>query len=70
VDFARCFLRLADLLNFALDRLSRYAAKLWRQLRQTLLSLGAMDRRTPRERGRRFKVGNRRELLAFEHDEY
>jgi hypothetical protein len=32
VDFARCFLRLANLPNFALDRLSRYEAILWRQV--------------------------------------
>jgi hypothetical protein len=31
VEFARCFLRLANLPNFALDRLSRYRATLWRQ---------------------------------------
>ena len=31
VEFARCFLRLANLPNFALDRLSRYEATLWRQ---------------------------------------
>jgi hypothetical protein len=30
VEFARCFLRLANLPNFALDRLSRYEASLWR----------------------------------------
>jgi hypothetical protein len=30
-DLARCFLRLANLPNFALDRLSRYKATLWRQ---------------------------------------
>ena len=35
VEFARCFLRLANLPNFALDRLSRYEATLWRQVRQT-----------------------------------
>ncbi len=70
VEFARCFLRLANLPNYALDRLSRYEATLWRQLRQTLLSLDALDRRKPQERGRRFKVGNRQELLAFERDEY
>jgi hypothetical protein len=70
VEFARCYLRLANLPNFALDRLSRYEATLWRQVRQTLLALDALDRRKPQERGRRFKVGNREELLAFEHDEY
>jgi len=31
IEFARCFLRLADLPNFALDRLSRYEATLWRR---------------------------------------
>jgi hypothetical protein len=30
-NFARCFLRLANLPNFALDRLSRYEATPWRQ---------------------------------------
>ena len=70
VEFARCFLRLANLPNWALDRLSRYEATLWRQTRQTLLALDALDRRKPQERGRRFNVGNRRELLAFEHDEF
>jgi hypothetical protein len=32
VEIARCFLRVANLPNFALDRLSRYEATLWRQL--------------------------------------
>ena len=31
MQFARCYSRLADLSNFALDRLSRYEATLWRQ---------------------------------------
>ncbi len=31
IELARCFLRLANLPNFALDRLSRYEATLWRQ---------------------------------------
>jgi hypothetical protein len=70
VEFARCYLRLVNLPNFALDRLSRYEATLWRQVRQTLLALDALDRRKPQERGRRFKARNGQELLAFEHDEY
>jgi hypothetical protein len=53
VDFAQCFLRLANLPNFALDRLSRYEASLWRQAGQILFSLGALDRRKPNERTRR-----------------
>ncbi len=69
VAFARCFLRLANLPNFALDRLSRYEATLWRQLRQTLLALDALDRRKPQERGRRFPIGRRSVLLSFEDDE-
>jgi hypothetical protein len=57
VEFARCFLRLANLPNYALDRLSRYEATLWRQVRQTLLALDALDRGKPEERGRRFPAG-------------
>jgi hypothetical protein len=45
VELTRCFLRLANLPNFALDRLSRYEATLWRQSRQILLALDALDRR-------------------------
>ena len=62
VEFARCFLRLANLPNYALDRLSRYEATLWRQVRQTLLALDALDRRKPQERGRRSHFGDRFEL--------
>jgi hypothetical protein len=51
LDFARCFLRLANLPNFALDRLSRYEATLWRQAAQTLFALDHFNGRT---RGRRF----------------
>jgi hypothetical protein len=66
VELARCFLRLANLPNFALDRLSRYEATLWRQVRQTLFALDALDRRKPQERGRRFSIGRRSELPSFE----
>ena len=52
VEFARCFLRLANLPNFVLDRLSRYEATLWRQARWILLALDALDRRKPHERAR------------------
>ena len=41
-EFARCFLRLANLPNYALDRLSRYEATLWRQVRQILFALDAL----------------------------
>jgi hypothetical protein len=50
VGLARCFLRLANLPNFALDRLSRYEAALWRQAGQVLFALDALDRRKPQER--------------------
>jgi len=56
VNIARCFLRLANLPNFALDRLSRYEARLWRQAGQILFALDALDRRKPQERNR-FYVG-------------
>jgi len=58
-DLARCFLRLANLPNFALDRLSRYEATLWRQAGRVLFALDALDRRKPQERRCRFHVGSR-----------
>lgn len=60
VEFARCFLRLANLPNFALDRLSRYEATLWRQTDQILFELESLDRRKPQERNRRFPVSHLR----------
>jgi hypothetical protein len=57
VEFARCFLRLANLSNFALDRLSRYEATLWRQAGRILYALETLDRRKPQERRRRFWLG-------------
>jgi hypothetical protein len=57
-ELARCFLRLANLRNFALDRLSRYEATLWRQVGQILLALDALDRRKPQERRSHFRVDN------------
>jgi hypothetical protein len=68
-ELARCFLRLANLPNYALDRLSRYEATLWRQVRQILLALDALDRRKPQDRGRRFRLGSRQELPIYEREE-
>ena len=68
-ELARCFLRLANLPNFALDRLSRYEATLWRQAGQILFALDALDRRKPRESRRRFHAGGRQTLPPFERDE-
>ncbi len=58
VDFARCFLRLSNLPNYALDRLSRYEATLWRQVAQTLLALDGLDRRKPQDRRRPIRFGD------------
>ena len=69
-DLARCFLRLANLPNFALDRLCRYEATLWRQAGQILFALETLDRRKPQERGRRFRIGRRQDLPADGHDDY
>ena len=55
LELARCFLRLANLPNYALDRLSRYEATLWRQAGQILFALEALDRRKPWDRRRRFR---------------
>jgi hypothetical protein len=57
VEFARCFLQLANLPNFALDRLSRYEATLWRQAGRVLYALEKLDRRKPQERARRVWLG-------------
>jgi hypothetical protein len=66
-DLARCFLRLANLPSFVLDRLSRYEAILWRQVGQTLFALDALDRRKPQDRGRRLskieKLGSFRQPI-------
>jgi hypothetical protein len=58
-DLARCFLRLANLPNYPLDRLSRYEAILWRQAGQILFALDALNPRKPQDR--RFRVGSRHE---------
>ena len=69
-DLARCFLRLANLPNYALDRLSRYEATLWRQVRQVLLALDALDRSKPQERRRRPFISNRQGQPACEWGEF
>jgi hypothetical protein len=65
VDLARCFLRVANLPNFAFDRLSRYEATLWRQTAQILYALDVLDRRKPQERRRRFSGSDSPELPRF-----
>jgi len=44
-DIGDCFLRLAELPTFALDRLSRYEHLLWRQGRQIVFTLESLRRR-------------------------
>ena len=44
-DNGDCFLRLAALPTFALDRLSRYEHLLWRQARQIVFTLESLRRR-------------------------
>jgi len=62
IEFARCFLRLANLPNFALDRLSRYEAALLRQATRILYALEALDRRKPQERARRFWLASGKQI--------
>ncbi len=69
-DLARCFLRLANLPSYPLDRLSRYEAILWRQAGQILLALDALDRRKAQDRGRHFRIGSRQHLPADGRDDY
>jgi hypothetical protein len=45
--------------NFALDRLSRYEATLWRQAGRILYALETLDRRKPQERMRRFWLADK-----------
>ena len=51
-EIAACYLRLANLPSFALDRISRYETTLWRQVDQILFALDNLDRRKPQERRR------------------
>ena len=70
IDLARCFLRLANLPSYPLDRLSRYEAILWRQAGQVLFALDALDRRKPQERRRRFRIDSRQDLTADGRNDY
>ena len=68
-DLARCFLRLANLPSYALDRLSRYEAILWRQVGQILFALDALGRKKLQERGRDFHFRRRQDPPVDERDE-
>ena len=52
-ELAHCFLRLADLDNGIFERLGRYEAALWRQVRQTIFTLQHLQWRAPGGRYRR-----------------
>src|SRR4051812_45218361 len=54
-DLPRCYLRLANLRTYPLDRPSRYEAALWRQAGQTMFALHAFHRRRRWERKSRFR---------------
>jgi hypothetical protein len=62
LELAQCFLHLANLPNFALDRLNRYEARLWRQARQILYALEVLDRRKPHERAARFWFAGKKQI--------
>jgi hypothetical protein len=64
-EFARCILRLANLPNLALDRLSRYEATLWRQACRILYALETLAQRKPQERTRWFRLGSDNQNPAF-----
>ena len=68
-ELARCYLRLANLSNYALDRLSRYEATLWRQAGQILFTLDVLGRRKPWDRRHHFFAGRRQELRTYDPDE-
>ena len=53
LEVARCFLGLADLDKGAFERLGRYEAALWRQVRQTIFTLQHLQMRAPDRRFRR-----------------
>jgi len=58
-ELALCFLRLADMPNYAIDRLCRYEATLWRQTAQILFALDVLGRRKPWDRRRHLGFGSR-----------
>src|SRR3954447_4397683 len=66
-DLAQCYLRLANLPTYPLDRLSRYEAALWRQAGQTMFALHALHRGKRWECSSRLRPGTRDDLLL--HDD-
>ena len=64
LEIARCFLGLADLDKGAFERLGRYEAALWRQVRQAIVTLQYLQMRAPDRRLRRTQ--DRWQRAAFE----
>jgi hypothetical protein len=69
-DIADCFLRLAALPTFALDRLSRYEHLLWRQARQIVFTLESLRRRKLQPVRSTFPFSFRRRELAALSEEF
>jgi hypothetical protein len=69
VDFARCFLRLSNLPNYAFDRFGRNEAALWRQVAQTVMALDALDHRKPQNGGRPTCLRGLQESPNHAHDD-
>ena len=61
-----CFVRLAELPTFALDRLSRYEHLLWRQSRQIVFTLESLRRRKQKPSRSSFPFSFRRPGASFE----
>ena len=68
-DLTKCFLRLANLPTFPLDRLSRYEAALWRQAAQTIFVLNRLHRPSRVARRRRSWATRADDWQAQVHDD-
>jgi len=68
-ELARCFLRLADLDNGIFERLGRYEAALWRQVRQTIFTLQHLRWRVPVGRYRRTSDRWQQPAFGLLHDD-
>jgi hypothetical protein len=64
LDIARCFLHLANLDSGVFERLGRYEAALWRQVRQTVFTLESLRWRTSSARSWRTQHPWRRTRIA------
>jgi len=64
-ELARCFLRLADLDNGIFERLGRYEAAIWRQVRQTIFTLQHLQWRGPGGRYRQTQDRWQRQALGL-----